>query len=158
MERFELMVNGQRRIVETAGERSLLMVLRNQLGLCGTKYGCGEGQCGACAVLLDDQLARACTVPIADVKGREVTTIEGLATGHDLHPLQRAFLEVEAMQCGYCTAGMIMSAAALLREQPNPTEAEIVAHLDGNICRCGTYVRIVKAVRQAAAEMAGAAG
>lgn len=155
MERFDLMINGQRHTVETAGDRPLLWVLRNQLGLCGTKYGCGEGQCGACTVLLDGRAERSCVLPLREVKGRAITTIEGLAAGHDLHPLQRAFLEVEAMQCGYCTAGMILAAAALLREKPNPTEAEIIAHMDGNICRCGTYVRIVKAIKLAAAELAG---
>jgi aerobic-type carbon monoxide dehydrogenase small subunit (CoxS/CutS family) len=157
MERFALTINGQRHTVETDGDRPLLFVLRNQLGLCGTKYGCGEGECGACTVLLDGKPERSCVVPLSEVKGREVLTIEGLAPGHDLHPLQRAFLEVEAMQCGYCTAGMLMSAAALLQAQPNPTEAEIVEHMDGNICRCGTYERIIKAIQLAAAELAGAA-
>jgi aerobic-type carbon monoxide dehydrogenase small subunit (CoxS/CutS family) len=155
MERFDLTINGQRRTVTTEADRPLLMVLRNDLGLTGSKYGCGEGECGACSVLLDGQLERACTVAIGDVKGRAVTTIEGLATGGRLHPVQRAFIDAEAMQCGFCTAGMILAAAALLARDSNPSDQDIVDHMDGNICRCGTYSRILTAVRAAAIEMEG---
>lgn len=155
MERFDLTINGQRRTVTTEADRPLLMVLRNDLGLTGSKYGCGEGECGACSVLIDGQLERACTVAIGDVKGRTVTTIEGLATGGRLHPVQRAFIDAEAMQCGFCTAGMILAAAALLARDSSPSDQDIVDHMDGNICRCGTYSRILTAVRAAAIEMAG---
>ena len=155
MDRYDLTINGQRHTVETSPDRSLLMVLRNDLSLTGSKYGCGEGECGACSVLLDGELARACSVPMAEVGSRAITTIEGLAKDGRLHPVQRAFIDAEAMQCGYCTAGMILAAAALLDKDPNPSDAAIVEHMDGNICRCGTYSRILKAVRSAAGELAG---
>jgi isoquinoline 1-oxidoreductase subunit alpha len=144
-------VNGRKRTVEAAAEESLLSVLRNRLDLTGTKYGCGEGQCGACTVLLDGKAVRSCRTAAAEVAGRKVTTIEGLESNGRLHPVQAAFLEVEAFQCGYCTPGMIVSAAALLgaRSAP-PTKEEIVEHMTGNICRCGTYPRIVEAVSRAA--------
>ena len=147
----ELTLNGERRRVESDPEKSLLSVLREDLALTGTKYGCGEGQCGACTVLLDGQPARSCRTRLAAVAGKQVTTIEGLETGGQLHPLQQAFLDAGAMQCGYCTAGMIMSGAALLRRSPDPSETEVRRALEGNVCRCGTYTRIVAAVRAAAA-------
>jgi len=149
----ELLVNGVRRQVDADDTRTLLSVLRDDLGLTGAKYGCGEGQCGACTVLVDGVARRSCLVTVGSVAGKQVTTIEGLAANGWLHPLQESFLEVDAMQCGYCTPGMIMAAAGLLRKNPNPGEAEIVKALDGNICRCGTYPRIVEAVRLAARRM-----
>jgi aerobic-type carbon monoxide dehydrogenase small subunit (CoxS/CutS family) len=147
--RFE--VNGTQRRVATDPERRLLEVLREDLELTGTKYGCGEGQCGACLVLLDGAPARSCLLPVAAVEGKSVTTIEGLARGEALHPVQVAFLEEGAMQCGYCTSGMVLAAAALLEKKPDPTDAEIVAGMTGHICRCNGYVKIVGAVRRAAA-------
>lgn len=147
---LELQVNGNRRRVEVDGERSLLSVLRDELDLTGAKYGCGEGQCGACTVLIDGRAARSCLTPAASVGGKQITTIEGLERNGDLHPLQEAFLAADAMQCGYCTAGMIMSGVGLLKKTPNPTDAEILRAMEGNVCRCGTYPRIVAAIRQAA--------
>jgi aerobic-type carbon monoxide dehydrogenase small subunit (CoxS/CutS family) len=147
---LELQVNGTRRRVEVDGERSLLNVLRDELDLTGAKYGCGEGQCGACTVLVDGRAVRSCLTRAASVEGKQITTVEGLERNGKLHPLQESFLAVDAMQCGYCTAGMIMSGVGLLNKTPNPTEAEIIRAMEGNICRCGTYTRIVAAIRQAA--------
>jgi aerobic-type carbon monoxide dehydrogenase small subunit (CoxS/CutS family) len=147
---MELRVNGVGRKISAGSERSLLSVLRDDLRLTGTKYGCGEGQCGACTVLVDGRPVRSCITSAASVAGKEITTIEGLEKNGRLHPLQEAFLEHDAMQCGYCTAGMIMSGAGLLRRNPNPTRQEIIRAMDGNICRCGTYPRIIAAVRTAA--------
>jgi aerobic-type carbon monoxide dehydrogenase small subunit (CoxS/CutS family) len=127
----------------------LLNVLRDDLELTGAKYGCGEGQCGACTVLIDGRATRSCLTKVASVEGKQITTIEGLERNGRLHPLQEAFLAVDAMQCGYCTAGMIMSGVGLLKKTPNPTETEILRAMEGNICRCGTYSRIVAAIRQA---------
>ena len=149
--RFE--VNGAQRSVTTDPERRLLDVLREELQLTGTKYGCGEGQCGACLVLVDGEPARSCLLRVRAVDGKSVTTIEGLARGEVLHPLQAAFLEEGALQCGYCTSGMILAAAALLREKPEPTDEEIVAGMNGHLCRCNGYVKIVKAVHRAAVLM-----
>ena len=146
----ELQVNGARRPVDVAAERSLLSVLRDDLELTGAKYGCGEGQCGACTVLLDGRAVRSCLTPVSAAAGKAVTTIEGLEKNGKLHPVQEAFLEQDAMQCGYCTPGMIMSAAALLGKNDAPSEAEILRAMEGNICRCGVYGRIVAAVKQAA--------
>ena len=148
-----LKVNGVEKAVTTSPERPLLDVLREDLHLTGTKYGCGEGRCGACTVLMDGEPVRSCVVPISLADGKSVTTIEGLARGDSLHPVQEAFLEEGAMQCGYCTSGMILSAVALLREHPDPTEEQIVAGMNGNICRCNGYVKIVNAVRSAARKM-----
>jgi isoquinoline 1-oxidoreductase subunit alpha len=128
----------------------LLSVLRDELDLTGAKYGCGEGQCGACTVLVDGRAARSCLTQAASVEGKQVTTVEGLERNGALHPLQEAFLAVDAMQCGYCTAGMIMSGVGLLKKTPNPTDAEIMRAMEGNVCRCGTYLRIVAAIRHAA--------
>ena len=147
---LELQVNGTKRRVEVDGERFLLNVLRDDLDLTGAKYGCGEGHCGACTVLIDGRAVRSCLTQVASVEGKQITTIEGLERNGRLHPLQEAFLAVDAMQCGYCTAGMIMSGVGLLKKTPNPTEAEILRAMEGNICRCGTYPRIVAAIRQAA--------
>ncbi len=145
-----LLVNGTARKVDADPQSSLLSILREQLDLTGTKYGCGEGQCGACTVLIDGAPHRSCLTPVADADGKSITTIEGLAKGGHLHPLQDAFLAEEAMQCSYCTSGMIMSAAGLLRTDVNPTESKIKDALDGNICRCGAHPRIVAAVQRAA--------
>src|SRR5262245_65590572 len=147
---LELQVNGSRRRVEVDGERSLLSVLRDELDLTGAKYGCGEGQCGACTVLVDGRAVRSCLTQAASAEGKQVITVEGLERNGDLDPRQEAFLAVEAMQCGYCTAGMIMSGVGLLKKTPNPTDAEILRAMEGNVCRCGTYPRIVAAIRQAA--------
>lgn len=145
--RFTL--NGKEVAVETSPERMLLWVLRTDLGLTGAKYGCGEGYCGACTVLVDGNPERSCQFPLANVEGRRVLTIEGLSRDSRLHPLQQAFADLGALQCGYCTPGMILGAYALLLRKPDPTEAEIADALEINICRCGTYSRIVAAVRQA---------
>lgn len=145
-----LIINGSKRRVEAPPEESLLSVLRNRLQLTGTKYGCGEGQCGACTVLLDGKPVRSCRTPVSAAAGKKIITIEGLAANGQLHPVQQAFLEQEAFQCGYCTPGMIIASAALLQANANPSEEDIVRSLNGNICRCGTYLRIVAAVRQAA--------
>lgn len=148
--RIALQVNGKRHTLDVEPSRSLLDVLREELGLTGTHYGCGESQCGACTVHLDGQSVHSCVTPVSDASGKAVTTIEGLATGESLHPVQRAFLEEEAFQCAYCTPGMIMAAAAFLADNPHPTEAEIRHGLEGNVCRCGTHKRVVAAVRRAA--------
>ena len=147
---MDLTINGQRTSIQSDPERPLLWVLRNELDLTGAKYGCGEGQCGACTVLVDGVVHRSCITPVYTVAGRDITTVEGLADGERLHPVQQAFIDCDAMQCGYCTCGMILSAVALLRKSPAPAEAEIKQKSDGNICRCGTYNRIVEAVRKAA--------
>jgi aerobic-type carbon monoxide dehydrogenase small subunit (CoxS/CutS family) len=146
----ELHVNGTRRRIDADSDRTLLSVLRDDLDLTGTKYGCGEGQCGACTVLIDGLAAHACRVKMGTAAGRQITTIEGLETNGKLHPLQEAFLEVGAMQCGYCTPGMIVAGAGLLKKNPNPSAEEIVKQMQGNICRCGTYPRIVDAIQRAA--------
>ncbi len=146
----ELHINGRAVPLDVDPDRSLLGVLRDELGLTGTKYGCGEGQCGACTVLVDRRPRLSCITPVERVAGREITTIEGLAIDGRLHPVQQAFLDHDALQCGYCTPGMILSALALLEGIPSPTEEEIARALDRNICRCGVYSRIVRAVRAAA--------
>jgi len=148
--RNELHVNGTVHTVEADGERSLLSVLRDDLDLTGAHYGCGEGQCGACTVLIDGQPTRSCITPCAAVAKKQVTTIEGIAHDGKLHAVQQAFLDADALQCGYCTSGMILSAVALLRKHPAPTDAEIVSGMNGNVCRCGTYRRIMRAVHAAA--------
>jgi len=146
----EIIVNGVRHAVDAEPETPLLSVLRDDLELTGTKYGCGEGQCGACTVLIDGAPAHSCITRLSSVAGKRITTIEGLAAGGRLHPVQEAFLHAGAMQCGYCTAGMIVASAGLLASNPNPSEAQIKQALEGNVCRCGTYPRIVAAVRFAA--------
>lgn len=146
----ELTVNGRKLRVDAPPDRSLLRVLRDDLGLTGSKYGCGEGQCGACTVLLDGKPIRSCITPLSQAAGRSITTIEGLESHGRLDPVQQAFLDADAYQCGYCTPGMVMAASALLKRSPSPSDAEISRALNGNICRCGTYPRIVAAVRMAA--------
>jgi aerobic-type carbon monoxide dehydrogenase small subunit (CoxS/CutS family) len=149
----ELLVNGKRRAIDADAGATLLSVLRDQLGLTGTKFGCGEGQCRACTVLLDGKPIHSCLTPVGEAAQKKITTIEGLAKDGRLHPLQQAFLDAEALQCGYCTSGMIMTAVALLREHPDPNEQTIREFMQGNICRCGTYPRIIEAIRRAAAAM-----
>jgi aerobic-type carbon monoxide dehydrogenase small subunit (CoxS/CutS family) len=149
----ELHVNGSRRALDADAERSLLSVLRDDLDLTGCKYGCGEGRCGACTVLLDGRPVRSCTTAVSAAAGKEVRTIEGLAPDGKLHPIQEAFLEAGALQCGYCTPGMILAAVGLLGREPEPNRDDIVRSLGGNICRCGTYPRIVAAVEKAARAM-----
>lgn len=141
-----LNVNGRKVPVNVDSQTSLLTVLRDYLNFTGAKYGCGEAQCGACTVLIDGQMTRSCTMPVGRVAGKQITTIEGLAKDGQLHPLQQAFIEADALQCGYCTSGMIMSGVALLNKNPKPSRDEIVKHMDRNVCRCGTYLRIVKAI------------
>ncbi len=150
---FNLTVNGARRTVTTDPQRPLLDVLREEFGLTGTKYGCGEGQCGACTVLIDGQRTLSCETPVSAAEGRSITTIEGLAQGDQWHPVQAAFLEEGAMQCGYCTPGMVLAAVALLQEKPHPSDEEILVGMNGHICRCNGYVKIVRAVHAAADRM-----
>ena len=152
----KLTVNGKSVTVDADPSASLLSVLRDELDLTGSKYGCGEGQCGACTVLIDGIARRSCVTTISSLAGKEITTIEGLASGEKLHAVQEAFLEEDAMQCGYCTSGMIMSAVSLLSAKPNPSEFEIIQHMQGNICRCGTYSRIIAAIQKSAKKLQGA--
>ena len=151
----ELHVNGSKLRIDADADRSLLSVLRDDLDLTGSKYGCGEGQCGACTVLIDGQATRSCVTKLGATAGKKVITIEGIEKNGRLHPLQEAFLEADALQCGYCTPGMIMSSVALLSKNPTPSEQEIVRSMEGNVCRCGTYPRIVTAIRKAAQSMKG---
>ena len=152
MSTFEIDVNGTRQRVESWDpDQPLLYVLRNQLGLRGAKYGCGAGQCGACTVLIDDQSARSCLVTLAAAAGKRITTIEGLGSPERPHPVQAAFIALQAAQCGYCTNGMVMSSVALLRATPRPSLEQTKAALEGNLCRCGSHDRVLRAVQQAAA-------
>jgi carbon-monoxide dehydrogenase small subunit len=152
--RFTL--NGKSRSLSADGDRMLLWVLRTDLGLTGTKFGCGEGFCGACTVLIDGEPVRSCQYPLKNVGGKKVLTIEGLAEGERLHPLQEAFLKHDAIQCGYCSPGMVVTAYGLLLKNPRPEENDIRDALEGNLCRCGAHNRIVRAVRDAAGAMEGA--
>jgi len=147
---IKLQINGQPRDVTADRERSLLSVLRDDLLLTGCKYGCGEGECGACTVLIDGQPTQSCLATVGDCVGKQIQTIEGLEQNGQLHPLQQAFLDAGAMQCGYCTPGMVMSGVALLAKHPQPTRNEIIDGMNGNICRCGTYPRIIAALQKAA--------
>ena len=156
MASMKLAINGRTYNLDADPDATLLSVLREQLDLTGSKYGCGEGQCGACTVLVDGKARRACQMPVSTVADKSTITIEGLAKGDSLHPVQQAFLDEGAMQCAYCTSGMIMSAVSLLNFKPNPSEKEIADYMQGNICRCGTQPRIVEAIRKAAAAMRGA--
>jgi nicotinate dehydrogenase subunit A len=149
-ERFTLRVNGRAQEVAAEPNTPLLYVLRNDLGLKGTRFGCGAGHCGSCTVLVDGNAVQSCDTPLWSASGREITTIEGLGSAERPHPLQQAFLGEQAAQCGYCINGIIMAAAALLKRTPRPTDAEIAAALDRNLCRCGTHVRILRAIRRAA--------
>ncbi len=154
---MQLLVNGQAHELDVGAERTLLSVLRYEVGLTGTKYGCGEGNCGACTVLLDGEATRSCITPVASAAGREITTIEGVegfADGEGLHPVQEAFARQSAFQCAYCTPGFIVTTVALLERNPKPDREQIKAALSGHICRCGTYPRILQAVEAAAERMA----
>jgi isoquinoline 1-oxidoreductase alpha subunit len=154
----ELRVNGAVRRVEVDNDRTLLGVLRDELDLTGAKYGCGEGRCGACTVLIDGQPVRSCLARVGALEGRSITTIEGLARQGRLHPLQQAFLDIGALQCGYCTPGMIMAGVGLLQSNPDASEADVVEAMQGNVCRCGTYPRILAAIRQAAGALKAQGG
>jgi aerobic-type carbon monoxide dehydrogenase small subunit (CoxS/CutS family) len=153
--RFKL--NGKSISLQVDPQHELLWVLRYGLKLTGPKYGCGEALCGACTVIIDRQVARSCSVQMKDVAGKEVTTIEGLEQNGKLHPLQEAFVQHDAMQCGYCTPGMIMNAYGLLLNNPRPSRAQIIEQMEGNLCRCGAHVRIVEAIETAARQMGGSA-
>jgi aerobic-type carbon monoxide dehydrogenase small subunit (CoxS/CutS family) len=153
----EFLINGTKHRLDTPPDRSLLSVLREDLDLTGSKYGCGEGRCGACTVVIDGKTTRSCVTPVGNCEGKQITTIEGLERDGKLHPLQEAFLEAGAMQCGYCTPGMIMAGVALLGKNAEPTPEDIVQSLEGNVCRCGTYTRILLAVRKAAQTLKGGA-
>ena len=149
MPTITLLVNGKSLQADVGSDESLLSALRNHLGLTGPKYGCGESQCGACTVLVDGNPTRSCIIDATSGAGKKITTIEGLSQNGNLHPVQQAFLDEEAFQCGYCTPGMIMSAVALLSKNSRPTDEEIIEHMNGNVCRCGTYPRIMAAIRRA---------
>ena len=158
MATYSLRINGRTRQVEGGPDDNLLAVLRYELDLTGSKFGCGEGFCGACTVLVGNQATRACVTRLAAIGGAAITTIEGLAPGDRLHPVQEAFLEAEAFQCGYCTPGMVMAVTGLLRGNPAPTDQDIAKVLDRNVCRCGTYPRIVHAIKLAAARLKSSEG
>jgi aerobic-type carbon monoxide dehydrogenase small subunit (CoxS/CutS family) len=149
---IELQINGTAHRIKVNPERSLLSVLRDDLDLTGTKYGCGEAQCGACTVLIDGIPTRSCVTVVEHAAGKQITTIEGLQKNGQLHPVQDAFLKADAMQCAYCTSGMIMSSVALLARKSRPTRDEIIEHMNRNVCRCGTYERIIKAIQIASGQ------
>ncbi len=153
MAALNLIINGKSHKVDASPDEPLLSVLRNRLALTGTKYGCGEGMCGACTVLLDGRAVRSCQTRVSAAAGKKIVTIEGLEQDGRLHPVQEAFLREQAFQCAYCTPGMIMESVSLLSANPNPSDAQIAEHMNGNICRCGTYPRIVAAVRLASQTM-----
>jgi aerobic-type carbon monoxide dehydrogenase small subunit (CoxS/CutS family) len=155
---IEFKLNHQQVRLKVDGERRLLWVLRSDFGLTGPKYGCGEGICGACTVLINQRAVRSCQIPVKEIKGKEVVTIEGLARDGQLHPIQKAFIEHNAFQCGFCTSGMIMNACGLLLEKPAATEQEIIRAMNDNLCRCGAHLRIVQAVQSAAREIGGRKG
>lgn len=154
-EKISFVLNGKKKELLIDPTETLLWVLRNQCGLTGTKFGCGSGFCGACTILLDNEAVLSCTLVVGDVKGKSVVTIEGLAKNGKLHPLQKAFVEHDAIQCGFCTPGMILNAAGLLLKNPSPSTQEIKEGLENNLCRCGAHVRIIEAVHTAAEEMKG---
>ncbi len=153
MDRIEFHLNGRPVKLEVEGDRKLLWALRTDLNLTGTKYACGQGLCGACTVLINEEAQRSCQVAMREVAGKRVVTIEGLARGENLHPLQKAFLQHDAFQCGFCTPGMILNAYSVLKKNPNPSDAELLQSMDGNLCRCGAHPRIIAAIRTAAREM-----
>jgi aerobic-type carbon monoxide dehydrogenase small subunit (CoxS/CutS family) len=158
MPTYSLRINGRPRQVEGEPNDNLLAALRYELDLTGSKFGCGEGHCGACTVLVGNQATRACVTRLASVGASAITTIEGLASGDRLHPVQEAFLEAEAFQCGYCTPGMVMAVVGLLRSNPAPTDQDIAKVLDRNVCRCGTYPRVVHAIKLAATRLKSSEG
>jgi len=155
VEKISFTLNNKPVSLEVDGDRKLLWVLRTELGLTGTKYGCGEGICGSCTVLINNEAIPSCQTRIKDVNGAEVVTIEGLEKDGDLHPLQKAFIEHDALQCGFCTPGMILKAHGLLTENPSPSRAEIIEGMENNLCRCGSHNRILDAIESAAKEMRG---
>jgi aerobic-type carbon monoxide dehydrogenase small subunit (CoxS/CutS family) len=155
IEMIEFKLNGKPTRIRVEDERKLLWVLRTDLGMTGAKYGCGEGICGACTVILNNKAVRSCQVPVKEIRGRELLTIEGLARNGTLHPLQKAFVKHGAFQCGFCTSGMILNAYGLLVEKPQPTEQDILHGMNDNLCRCGAHNRIVRAIQDAAREMKG---
>jgi len=152
---ISFVLNGKKTELLIDPATTLLWALRNQLGLTGTKFGCGMGFCGACTVLIDNESVRSCSLPVGDVAGKKVVTIEGLAKGSKLHPVQQAFVDHDALQCGFCTPGMVMNAVGLLNKNPKPTHQDIIKGMEDNLCRCGAHVRIIQAVETAAAEMKG---
>ena len=153
IETISFKLNGKSVSVATDGQRSLLWVLRTDLGLTGTKYGCGKGLCGTCTVMVGDRAVRSCIVPVRSIKGKNVLTIEGLAKNGKLHPIQEAFAKHDALQCGFCTPGMVLNAYDLLLKNSQPTRAEIIQGMEDNLCRCGAHTRIIQAVQSAAKEM-----
>jgi len=154
-EKISFSLNGKRTEITTDPSQTLLWVLRNQLGMTGTKFGCGSGFCGACTVLINKEPTRTCMLPVSDIAGKEIITIEGLGRNGKLHPVQKAFIEHDALQCGYCTPGMIMTAAGMLLKNPAPTRQQIIEGLEQNLCRCGAHTRILDAVETASKEMKG---
>lgn len=154
-QKIQFTLNGKKTEILIDPNFTLLWVLRNKFNLTGTKYGCGMGYCGSCAVLIDQDAVRSCTVPMSDIAGKRITTIEGLEKNGKLHPVQQAFVENDALQCGYCTPGMIMNAVGLLNKNPNPSQQEIIEGMEENLCRCGAHIRIVKAIDSAAKVMKG---
>jgi carbon-monoxide dehydrogenase small subunit len=156
VENISFKLNGKPTSLTVDSERMLLWVLRTDLGLTGTKYGCGKALCGACTVIVDDRAVRSCVVPVRSIKGKNVLTIEGLAKNGKLHPIQEAFVKHDALQCGFCTPGMILNAYSLLLRNPQPTKEEIIKNMDYNLCRCGAHLRIIQAIESAAQEMKGA--
>ena len=156
IETISFTLNGKSVSIITDSDRMLLWVLRTDLGLTGTKYGCGKALCGACTVIVDGRAVRSCVVPVRSINGKEVLTIEGLANNGKLHPIQEAFVKHDALQCGFCTPGMILNAYSLLLRNPQPTREEIIQSMDNNLCRCGAHLRIIRAIESAAQEMKGA--
>ena len=154
-EKIQFKLNGKQVNLELEGDQTLLWVIRTELGLTGTKYGCGEGYCGSCTILVDGVTERSCSLTASDVNGKNVTTIEGLAKDGKLHPVQQAFVEKDSLQCGFCTPGMILTAVALLNDNPKPTEEEIIQGMEDNLCRCGSHLRIVEAIQIASKNMGG---
>jgi len=155
MEKVKFELNGKQVEADPEQNETLLWALRTQFNLTGTKYGCGEGYCGSCTVLINDEPARSCVTPLEDVEGAKVVTIEGLAEGEKLHPVQQAFVENDALQCGFCTPGMIMNAVGLLNKNPEPTRQQIIEGMEENLCRCGAHTRIIRAIESASRKMKG---
>jgi len=150
---IQFILNSKQVQITVDGDLTLLWILRTKFGMTGLKYGCGEGHCGSCTVLVNNEAVRSCLVPLKNVSGKEVITIEGLVNKENLHPMQKAFVKYDALQCGYCTPGMILTAISFLNKNPNPSRAEIISEMDDNLCRCGSYDRILDAIENAASEM-----
>jgi carbon-monoxide dehydrogenase small subunit len=155
VQKISFVLNGKKTNVEIDPAQTLLWVIRNHFGLTGTKYGCGTGFCGACTVIIDNEAVRSCTLPVGDIAGKKVLTIEGLVKNGELHPVQQAFIDHDALQCGFCTPGMIMNATALLTKNPKPSKQEIIEGMEDNLCRCGAHVRIIQAIETAAISLKG---